>query len=211
MKNEKVLEIADLLLSSGNKRLDSQFKFIVEIDKMTHILRRTLLTDSSRRENDAEHSWHIGIMAMLLSEYAVEKPNVERSVQMCLVHDLIEIYAGDTFAYDAEGNKTKVERETQAANKLYAILPLEQGNLFRSLWEEFDAMNTADSKFAACMDRIQPFLHNTLTNGATWVQGKVTEKDVINRMLPVKDFMPEIWKWIEKNIQNGKDQGWILD
>lgn len=211
MKNEKVLEIADLLLSSGNKRLDSQFKFIVEIDKMTHILRRTLLTDSSRRENDAEHSWHIGIMAMLLSEYAVEKPNVERSVQMCLVHDLIEIYAGDTFAYDAEGNKTKVERETQAANKLYAILPLEQGNLFRSLWEEFDAMNTADSKFAACMDRIQPFLHNTLTNGATWVQGKVTEKDVINRMLPVKDFMPEIWKWIEKNIQNGKDKGWILD
>ena len=127
-----------------------------------------MLIDGSRRENDAEHSWHIAVMALLFSEYATEPVDVARAAKMCVVHDLIEIYAGDTFAYDLEANKGKAEREAAAADKLFAQLPAEQGAEIRSLWEEFDAMNTPDSKYAACMDRLQPFLHNTLTEGHTW-------------------------------------------
>jgi putative hydrolase of HD superfamily len=209
MEKEEFKSPVDLMLDSANERLTKQLKFTIEIDKMTQVLRRTLLTDKSRRENDAEHSWHIGVMAMLLSEYAVEKPNVERAVEMCLIHDLIEIYAGDTFAFDKEGNKDKAQREELAADKLYALLPEDQGKHFRAMWEEFDAMQTVDSKFAACMDRLQPFLHNTLTTGHTWIQACATVEDVHNRMAPIQNFMPEIWSWLEKNIEHGVEVGWI--
>nr|MBQ4457778.1 HD domain-containing protein [Clostridia bacterium] len=164
----------DDFISSDIKRLDEQLIFTAEIDKMTSVARRTLLLDKSRRENDAEHSWHIAVMAMLFSEYAIEKVDIGRSVQMCVVHDLVEIIAGDTFAYDPEGNMGKKEREEKAADILYAKLPEEQGQHLRDLWEEFDAMETADAKYAACMDRIQPFLHNTLTDGFTWVEGNTS-------------------------------------
>ena len=156
-------------ISSKNIRLDQQLKFTAEIDKMTGILRRTMLIDGSRRENDAEHSWHIAVMALLFSEYAIEPVDVARAIKMCVVHDLIEIYAGDTFAYDPVGNKDKEQREQAAADKLFAMLPQEQGQEIRSLWEEFDEMKTPDAKYAACMDRLQPFLHNTLTQGHTWI------------------------------------------
>ncbi len=146
-------------LSSGDDRLDRRFLFTAEIDQMTSVLRRTLLLDRSRRENDAEHSWHIAVMAMLFSEYATEPVDIGRVVQMCVVHDLVEIYAGDTFAYDAVGNADKEAREKKAADKLFAMLPKEQGRMIRSMWEEFDAMETADAKYAACMDRLQPFYH----------------------------------------------------
>ena len=129
-------------LSSGDDRLDRRFLFTAEIDQMTSVLRRTLLLDRSRRENDAEHSWHIAVMAMLFSEYATEPVDIGRVVQMCVVHDLVEIYAGDTFAYDAVGNADKEAREKKAADKLFAMLPKEQGRMIRSMWEEFDAMET---------------------------------------------------------------------
>ncbi|MBR3581409.1 MAG: HD domain-containing protein, partial [Lachnospiraceae bacterium] len=157
-------------ISSGMDRLDMQLKFTAEIDKMTSVLRRTVLLDKSRRENDAEHSWHIAVMALLFEEYASEPVDIGHAIKMCVVHDLIEIYAGDTFAYDVEGNKSKAEREEKAADRLFALLPEEQGAYIRALWEEFDGMETADSKYAACLDRIQPFFHNTLTEGHTWVE-----------------------------------------
>ncbi len=196
-------------LSSGNKRLDMQLKFTAEIDKMTSVLRRTVLIDKSRRENDAEHSWHIAVMAMLFEEYAKEKADIGRVVRMCVVHDLVEIYAGDTFAYDVQGNADKEERERAAADRLFAQLPEEQGKMIRSLWEEFDAMQTVDAKYAACLDRIQPFLHNTLTDGHTWVQSGTDRAAVEKRMQPVKDFMPEVYEWIESNIDNAISKGWI--
>lgn len=196
-------------ISSGNERLDKQLKFIAEVDKMTHVLRRTLHVDGSGRENDAEHSWHLAVMAMLLGEYAEDSPDINRAVKMVLVHDLIEIYAGDTFAYDKAGNGTKELREKDAADKLFAQLPEDQGTEIRSLWEEFDTMETADSRFAACMDRIQPFLHNTLTAGATWENGSVQSADVRIRMAPVKRYMPRIWPWIEANIENAVKKGWL--
>lgn len=196
-------------LSSGDERLDSRFLFTTEIDKMTSVLRRTLLVDRSRRENDAEHSWHIAVMAMLYSEYAVAPVDIGRVVQMCVVHDLVEVYAGDTFAYDVAGNADKEEREKAAADKLFAILPEEQGRMIRSLWEEFDAMETADAKYAACMDRLQPFLHNTLTGGHTWVESGTNRAAVEQRMAIIKEFMPKVSLWVAKNIDHAIEAGWL--
>ena len=196
-------------VKSGNERLDRQLLFTADIDQMTHVLRQTLLIDKSRRENDAEHSWHIAVMALLFEEYAKEKPDIGRAVKMCVVHDLIEIEAGDTFAYDPKGNLDKEERERKAADRLFSKLPEDQGQMIRSLWEEFDAMETADAKYAACMDRIQPFLHNTLTDGETWVKGKVDRKAVEKRMGIVKEFMPEVYEWISANLDNAEEMGWI--
>ncbi len=199
----------EAFLSSGNKRLDQQLIFTAEIDKMTKVLRRTVLVDGSRRENDAEHSWHIAVMAMLFSEYAKEAVDIGRVVQMCVVHDLIEIYAGDTFAYDVAGNKDKAKREAAAADKLYALLPKEQGEHLHALWEEFDAEETADAKYAACMDRLQPFVHNTLTEGHTWVEGNTDRAAVEKRMAVIKDFMPQVYEWLSANLDRGVENGWV--
>ena len=196
-------------ISSKNIRLDQQLKFTAEIDKMTGILRRTMLIDGSRRENDAEHSWHIAVMALLFSEYAIEPVDVARAIKMCVVHDLIEIYAGDTFAYDPVGNKDKEQREQAAADKLFAMLPQEQGQEIRSLWEEFDEMKTPDAKYAACMDRLQPFLHNTLTQGHTWIGSGTKRSNVENRMNIVKEFMPQVYTWVETNIENAIEKKWL--
>ena len=196
-------------LKSGNERLDKQLLFTAEIDRMTDVLRRTLLINKSRRENDAEHSWHIAVMAMLFSEYAPEPVDIGRVVQMCVIHDIVEIDAGDTFAFDEKGNAGKAEREKEAADMLFAKLPPDQGNMIRSLWEEFDAMETADAKFAACMDRLQPFLHNTLTDGHTWGNGKVNRAAVEKRMAVIKEFMPQVYEWAVMNRDNAIAKGWM--
>lgn len=196
-------------MESENRRLNQQLLFTVEIDKMADVMRQTLLINKSRQENDAEHSWHIAVMAMLFSEYAIEPVNVGRVVQMCVVHDIVEIEAGDTFAYDAQGNVDKAEREKEAADKLFARLPADQGKMIRDLWEEFDAMETADAKYAACMDRIQPFIHNTLTDGHTWVKGKVGRKSVEKRAEIVKEFMPEVYNWMVANMDQAVEKGWM--
>ena len=194
----------------GSSRLESQMRFIAEVDKVKQVLRRTLLTDKSRRENDAEHSWHLALMAPVLQEYAAEPFNMEHVLKMVIFHDLIEVYAGDTFAFDKTGNLDKEEREKAAADKLFAILPPEQGAEFRTLWEEFDAMQTADAKYAAALDRLQPFLHNALTDGHTWRLGKVTRQDVMNRMQPAIDALPGIAPFILATIEQHIAEGIIL-
>ena len=176
---------------------------------MTGIYRRTMLLSKERSENDAEHSWHIAVMALLFKEYCVEEPSVERAIKMLVVHDLVEIYAGDTFAYDDKGNEDKEAREAAAADKLVSQIPPEQGQEIRSLWEEFDAMETTDSKYAACLDRLQPFLHNTLTEGFTWVESGTNRAKVEKRMHIIKEFMPEVYTWIEKNLDNAVEKGWL--
>ena len=201
----------EAFLPSGNVQLDQLLRFTAKIDKMTAILRRTVLIDGSRRENDAEHSWHIATMALLFADYALEPPNAARAATLCLVHDLVEIYAGDTFAYDVAGNKTKRERELAAADKLFSQLPAEQGAFFRALWEEFDAAATADAKYAACMDRLQPFLHNTLTDGYTWVENGTGRAAVEARMALVKDCMPEVYRWVHANLDRAVQRGWLQD
>ena len=202
------MAISDFL-DSGNIRLDRQLRFTAEIDKMTGVYRRTMLLSKERRENDAEHSWHIAVMALLFKEYCVEEPSVERAIKMLVVHALVEIYAGDTFAYDDKGNEDKEAREATAADKLFSQIPPEQGQEIRSLWEEFDAMETTDSKYAACLDRLQPFLHNTLTEGFTWVESGTNRAKVEKRMHIIKEFMPEVYTWIEKNLDNAVNRGWL--
>lgn len=189
--------------------IEKQLDFAAEIDKMTHILRRTLLIDGTRRENDAEHSWHIAMMALIFAPYMEEKVNKEHAAALCLAHDLVEIYAGDTFAFDTAGYKTKEIREKQAADRLFSMLPDGQGEEVRALWEEFEAGSTAEAKLANCMDRLQPFLHNTLTDGHTWVEGKVKAADVFNRMKPVKECMPSLWPWVESKIKTACGKGFI--
>lgn len=201
----------DDFLNSGNTRLDQQLKFSAEIDKMTQVYRRTLLISGERQENDAEHSWHVAVMALLFKEYCIEEPNVERAIKMLVVHDLIEIYAGDTFAYDVKGNQDKAEREALAADKLYSQLPEEQGGELRALWEEFDAMETVDAKYAACLDRLQPLLHNTLTEGHTWRDGGAVRPQVEERSAIIKEFMPEVYNWIKKNIDRSVANGWLKE
>lgn len=196
-------------LKSGNSRLNQQLLFTAEIDKMTAVLRQTLLINKSRQENDAEHSWHIAVMALLFAEYTVEPVEIGRAVQMCVVHDIVEIEAGDTFAYDTKGNIDKAEREKEAADKLFKTLPADQGKMIRELWEEFDAMETAEAKYAACMDRLQPFLHNILTDGHTWGKGKVARKSVEARMAIVKEFMPEVYQWMMSNMNQAVEKGWL--
>ena len=198
---------------SENSRLNAQLKFTAEIDKMTAVLRRTLLVDGNRQENDAEHSWHIGVMAMLFAEYAVETPDTSHAVEMALVHDLVEIYAGDTFAYDVQGNATKKARELEAADKLMGILPEEQGAYIRALWEEFDACETVDAKYANCLDRLQPFYQNTLTEGHTWKHSnpRTMRYQVEERMGLLQEFMPEVYAWVSENLDYAVEQGWLLE
>lgn len=198
-------------LFSGNERLDRQLLFTAEIDRMTKICRRTLLVDGSRRENDAEHSWHIAVMAMLFEEYTVEKADVSHTIRMLLVHDLVEIYAGDTFAYDVEGNKTKAEREKQSADRLFSQLPGEQGEKLRALWEEFEQRQTPEAKYANCLDRLQPFLHNTLTKGHTWRDGSTKRFQVEERMEILREFMPKIHEWLVKNMDRAVENGWLSE
>ena len=191
-------------------RLEQQMRFLVEVDKMKSVYRRTILIDKTRRESDAEHSWHFALMAMLLAEYAdPEKVDCARVIRMALVHDLIEIYAGDTFAYDVQGNQDKRHRETEAADKLFALLPEDQAAEIRALWEEFDAMETPDAQYAAAIDRLQPFLNNYLTQGHTWGLGGVKSAQVYERMDPIRVALPEVWPFVDKMIQESIEKGYL--
>lgn len=191
-------------------RLNKQIKFLIEIDKMKNVLRQTLLTDKSRRENDAEHSWHFATMAMILYEYADQsKVDLYRVLKMALIHDLVEIYAGDTFAYDISGNETKKEREDLAAEKLFSMLPEDQGKEIRDLWEEFDDMQTPDSKYASAIDRLQPFINNYVTEGHTWKLGNVTSNMVYKRMDMIREAAPELWPFVENIIDMSIEKGYL--
>lgn len=196
-------------LAGADEKINQLLRFTAEVDKMTGISRRTMLLNKSRRENDAEHSWHIAVMAMLFKDYAPESCDVARAVQMCIVHDLVEIYAGDTFAYDVSANLGKEEWEKAAADRLFGELPEHLGKQFRLLWEEFDKMETPDAKYAAAMDRLQPFLHNTLTDGQTWKEGKPSVDMVEKRLGPALELIPEIKGWYDANIERAKKEGWL--
>ena len=191
-------------------RLEKQIGFLVEVDKMKNILRQTILVDKSKRENDAEHSWHFALMAMILFEYTNQKEvNILRVLKMALVHDLIEIYAGDTFAYDEKGNENKLERELVAADKIFGLLPSDQGKELYDLWWEFEEAKTSDSKYAAAIDRLQPFINNYMTEGHTWRMGNVTSDKVYKRMAMVKEGAPELWSLVVDIINSSIEKGYL--
>ena len=189
--------------------LPAQLAFILEIDKLKGVVRQTLLTDGSRRENSAEHSWHLAIMAILLTQYAAAPVDVARTMKMVLVHDLVEIDAGDTFAYDAAGNVGKEERERLAADRVFGILPEVQGRELRELWDEFEEAVTPEARYANALDRLQPLLHNANTEGGTWRIHNVKRAQVYKRMEPVRIGLPEIWPVVVKIIEDACATGWI--
>jgi putative hydrolases of HD superfamily len=190
-------------------RLAQQIAFIVEIDRLKQILRQTLLTDGSRRENSAEHSWHIALMAIVLSEYAPPETDLFRAVKMLLIHDLVEIDAGDTFCFDVAGNHTKAEREQQAADRLFRLLPTEQGQELHQLWNEFEAQQTATALFAAALDRIQPLLHNRQTQGGTWKLHNIAHDRVMQRMQPIAIGAPDLWSFVQQTIEECVAAGYL--
>lgn len=193
-------------------RLAQQIQFIIEIDKLKNILRQTLLTDESRQENSAEHSWHLAMMAIVLSDYAAsEDVNLLRVIKMLLIHDLVEIDAGDTFCYDVQANQNKAEREVQAANRLFGLLPESQGAELRELWQEFEAQQTTEAQFATALDRLQPLLHNQQTRGGTWRLHGITRNQVRQRMHPVKKGAPALWQIVEQVIEDAVAAGYLSE
>jgi putative hydrolase of HD superfamily len=192
-------------------RLKQQLQFIIEIDKLKNVLRQTLLIDGSRRENSGEHSWHLAMMTMILAEYAPAETDLFRAMKMTLIHDLVEIDAGDTFCYDLQGNVSKAERELQAATRIFGILPEEQGKELRLIWDEFEARETATAKFAAALDRIQPFLHNQQTLGGTWKIHDINRNQVMKRMAAVEEGTPELWNYILEEIETCIAKGYLKE
>lgn len=192
-------------------RLKEQIDFILEIDKMKEILRQNYLADGSARENDADHSWHLAMMALILSEYSNEKVDVTRVVPMVLAHDLVEIDAGDTYAYDEAGALTKEKREKAAADRIFGILPKEQGTWMRGLWDEFEACNTPESKFAHVLDNSLPLFLNHAAGGISWKEHKVKRSQIYKRNRITGDGSAKIWEYMQELIQENINKGNIID
>lgn len=196
---------------SMDDRLKEQIDFILEIDKMKEILRQNYLADGSARENDADHSWHLAMMALVLSEYSNEKVDVTRVVPMVLTHDLVEIDAGDTYAYDEAGALTKEKREKAAADRIFGILPKEQGTWMRGLWDEFEACNTPESKFAHVLDNSLPLFLNHAAGGVSWKEHKVKRSQIYKRNRITGDGSAKIWEYMQELIQENINKGNIID
>ena len=194
-----------------DENLIKDMDFIIEIDKMKSIIRQTGLIDGSRRENDAEHSWHIATMAITLEEYIDFDVNTNRVVKMLLIHDLVEIYAGDTFCYDKKGNSDKLERELKAADKIFGMLSEEKGKEFRELWEEFERRESNDALFAATMDRLQPILSNYYSGGGTWVKYKIKKSEVYKRIAPIEETSKALWKYVTSIVDDAVDKEYIIN
>ena len=192
-------------------RIDRQFDFIREIDKEKFITRQTFLSDAKRRENDAEHAWHMAIMTLLLSEYANEEIDVLRVISMLLIHDLVEIDAGDTYAYDQAGLATQRARETKAADRIFGMLPEDQGIKFRNLWEEFEAYETAEAKFAHVLDNCQPLLLNDASGGKSWKEHTVHKSQIYKRNEHTAEGSREIWEYMQQLIDKHIQLGHVID
>lgn len=194
------------------ERLDKQFDFFREIDKEKFIGRQTYLTDGIRKENDAEHAWHMAIMTVLLSEYANAEIDVLKTITMLLIHDIVEIDAGDTYAYDEDAKKTQRQREVVAADRIFGILPNDQGQKLRALWEEFEQGQTAEAKFAHTMDNIQPVMLNDATDGKAWVEHGVHLSQILNRNKHTADGSEILWQYVYENfIKSNVDKGRVKE
>ncbi len=176
-------------------RLEQQINFIMEVDKLKNIVRQNYLADGSRKEDDADHSWHLALMCAILSEHSNQKIDMVKTMIMVLIHDLVEIDAGDTYAYDAEFNLSKQERELAAAERIFNLLPEDQAEEMRSLWDEFEANETPEAKFASTLDRVQPFLLNAASNGKSWKEHGVTFSQVMKRNEVTPDGSEALWNY----------------
>lgn len=192
-------------------RLKSQMQFIIEIDKVKSVIRRNYLADGSRRENDSEHSWHLAMMVVILSEY-FKGADILKTVKMALIHDLVEIYAGDTFAYDEQGYMDKDEREQAAADRIFTLLPGDQAEEYRRLWDEFERMDTDEAVFAAAVDRMQPLLLNSESKGKMWRERKVTKEMAMKRNRMVFEDTPDIIaEFVRKRIEDAASKHYFYE
>lgn len=189
------------------ERLEQQLNFLLEMDKLKSVIRQTYLADGSRKEDDAEHSWHLAMMAFILAEYANEPIDVLKTMKMVMLHDVIEIDAGDTYAYDTAGNATKRVRELAAADRIFALLPADQAAEFRGLWDEFEAMETMEARFANTLDKVQPLLLNHASGGKSWMEHGVKASQVMGRNARTPEGSEALWQYakalIEENISKG--------
>ena len=193
--------------------LDQQLDFIMEIDKLKAVYRQTRVkSDDSRRENSAEHSWQIAFSAILLEEYTMEKINILRVVKMLLIHDIIEIDAGDLFAFAQDSNHKEQEiKELAACERLFSILPNNQEDEYKSLWLEFEECKSADSIFAKSIDRLLPLLINMRSEGGTWVEHKISKSQVLKRNSYLKNLSPKLWSYVEKEVNIAVENSWLLN
>ena len=191
------------------ERLEQQMAFLREIDQEKFVMRQTYLYDGSRKENDAEHAWHLALFVLVLSEYANEDIDVAHTVAMVLMHDLVEIYAGDTYAYDTSANATQTAREQEAADRLFALLPPDQEARFRALFDEFEARETPESQFAHTVDNMQPTMLNHASGGKSWEEHGVHFSQVIGRNQRSREGSEILWeymrhKFIEPHVESGE-------
>jgi putative hydrolases of HD superfamily len=191
------------------ERLDSQLRFLVEVDGLKGIIRRTRLVDGSRHENSAEHSWHMALCAAVLAEHAPIGTDLSRALRMVLVHDAVEVDAGDTFAFDVTANVGKVERERLAAARIFGLLPPDQAEEMRGLWEEFEAGETPDARFAVAMDRLQPLLLNFHGGGGSWAEHGIARTQVLMRMAPIEHALPSVWPKVVELVGRAVEEGWV--
>ena len=189
--------------------LARRIRFALEADRLKAVLRRTRLVDGSRLENSAEHSWHVALLAVLLRDAAPAGVDHARVLRMLLVHDLVEVDAGDTFCYDADANLGREDREQAAAARLFGILPAEQARELAALWEEFEAAESADARFAAALDRFQPLLLNFYGGGGSWREHAITRAQVLRRMDPIREGAPALWPMVLDVVDRSCQAGWI--
>ncbi|MBQ4523659.1 MAG: HD domain-containing protein [Lachnospiraceae bacterium] len=194
-----------------DERLKKQLEFVYELDKLKSINRQSYIADGSKHENDAEHSWHLALMCMLLSEHSNQEIDVLKTMSMVLIHDAVEIDAGDTYAYDENGNLSKREREVKAAERIFNLLPEEQGKKVRALWDEFEEKETPESKFANALDRLQPIILNHLTDGRAWREHGVKKSQVQNRNKNVGEASREFGELINQIIHFNVEKGNLID
>ena len=194
-----------------DERLKKQMDFLLEVDKLKFITRQTYLSNGERKENDAEHSWHLTLMAVLLREYANEPVDVAKVMTMVLIHDLVEIDAGDTYAYDAAGNQTKREREVKAAQRIFGLLPADQEEEFRTLWEEFEAYETPEAKFAHVCDNMQPFMLNHATGGRSWQEHEVKKSQVLGRNSRLAEGSKTLKQYFDEILAEHVEKGNLKD
>jgi putative hydrolase of HD superfamily len=194
---------ANRALASLPDRFRRQIEFILEIDRLKEVYRQSYILHADRHENSAEHSWHLAIAASLLSEYANQPVDTSRVIRMALVHDLVEIDAGDTFIYDTAGNLEKAAKEEKAADRVFGLLPSDQRDEWRELWNEFEQRQTVEAKFACGLDRLLPVLHNYFTNGRSWKEHGITEEQALTKNAIIAEGSETIWDFVETMIRDG--------
>lgn len=192
-------------------RLMQQIAFSNTLDGLKSVLRRNMLMDSSRRENSAEHSWHMAVLSMVMLEYAPQSVDPFHAMKMMLIHDVVEIDAGDTFCYDTAGYEDKAEREQKAAQRIFGLLPKEQCHSLRALWDEFEACETAEAKFANALDRFQVLMQNMESNGGTWPLYGIPKSKVLERMAAVQEGAPALWPVVLSMLEKAVAQGVLED